>query len=163
MKTVKIIKPTKRFITSVLLLGLAMTLLAGCSSQTVIDTGALADDLYAGVTWKDQLSEIELNKALSVYGISADAVVSGKVYMGTNATAEEIAVLEAADAEQAKDVKAGVEGRIEAQLTSFQSYNAAEVPKLEDPVLETRGNYVILCVCDNHSEAEDIISSWFEK
>lgn len=159
-KTMKIMK---RAIALTMLLGMTVFLLSGCKAEKVIDTGALADDLYSGVTWKDQLDEIDLNRALTVYGISTDSVASGKVYMGTNATAEEIAVLEATDSAQVADIKAGVEARVEAQLNSFQSYNAAEVPKLENPVIQTRGNYVILCICDNNSEAEEIINNCFTK
>ncbi len=149
-----------KFATVAVVLGLVICILAGCGTDTAvsIDTGILADDLYSGVTWKDQLGEIELNKALSLYGISPDAVASGKVYMGTNATAEEIAVLEAASADQVTVIQEGMEARVEAQLASFQSYNAQEVPKLENPVLETKGNYVILCVCDDKAEAEKIIN-----
>lgn len=145
------------------ILSLMVVLLTGCGGNEVktIDTAALADDLYSGVTWKDQLGEIELNKALTLYGISADTVVNGKVYMGTNATAEEIAVLEAASAEQVSELEAGVEARVAAQLTSFQSYNAAEVTKLENPLIQTKGNYVILCICDDKSEAEAIVEACF--
>lgn len=145
------------------ILSLMVVLLTGCGGNEAktIDTAALADDLYSGVTWKDQLGEIDLNKALTLYGISADTVVNGKVYMGTNATAEEIAVLEAASAEQVSELEAGVEARVEAQLTSFQSYNAAEVTKLENPLIQTKGNYVILCICDDKSEAEAIVEACF--
>lgn len=153
----------KKILKLTMILTFAVILLAGCSGadNKVIDTVALADDLYSGVTWKDQLGEIDLNKALTLYGISSDAVVSGKVYMGTNATAEEIAVLEAASADQVTVLKDGVEARVEAQLASFQSYNAAEVPKLENPVIVTKGNYVILCICDNNTEAQEIIDACF--
>lgn len=153
----------KKILKLTMILTFAVILLAGCSGadNKVIDTAALADDLYSGVTWKDQLGEIDLNKALTLYGISSDAVASGKVYMGTNATAEEIAVLEAASADQVTVLKDGVEARVEAQLASFQSYNAAEVPKLENPVIVTKGNYVILCICDNNTEAQEIIDACF--
>lgn len=153
----------KMWIKLAAVIGLTVCMLTGCGADTTktIDTGALADDLQAGVTWKDQLSEIELSKALNLYGISEDAVASGKVYMGTNATAEEVAVLEATSADQVEEVEAGIQARVAAQLTSFESYNAAEVPKLEDPVIVTKGNYVILCVCDDTKEAQDIIDNCF--
>lgn len=158
-----IIKRKLAALTAVLVL--AAGVLSGCggTAAVTIDTGALADDLCSGVSWKDQLGEIELDKALSLYGIQADAVASGKVYMGTNATAEEIAVLEAASADQVAAIQNGLEARVEAQLASFQSYNAEEVPKLENPVLQTKGNYVILCVCDNKAEAEKIIDESISK
>lgn len=144
-------------------LSLLALVLTGCGNQTTVtvDTAALADRLCSEVTWNDQLGEVELSKALGVYGIQEDAVASGKVYMGTNATAEEIAVLEAVSEDRVADLEAGVQARVEAQLESFESYNAAEVPKLENPLIETRGNYVILCVCDDTAEAEAVIEASF--
>ncbi|MCM1495210.1 MAG: DUF4358 domain-containing protein [Bacteroides sp.] len=155
----------KKLMKIIAVLSCAVVLLTGCGGTEVkaIDTAGLADDLYSGVTWKDQLGEVDLSKALTVYGISTEAVSTGKVYMGTNATAEEIAVLEAASPEQVAAVEAGIKARVEAQLASFQSYNAAEVVKLENPLIQTKGNYVILCVCDDKSEAESIVDACFEK
>lgn len=155
----------KKLMGIISVLGLAILMLAGCGGkeEKTIDPAALADDLYSGVTWKDQLGEVELNKALTVYGISSDAVSTGKVYMGTNATAEEIAVFEASSPEQAAVIEEGVKSRVEAQLTSFQSYNAAEVVKLENPLIQTKGSYVILCVCDDKAEAEAIVNACFSE
>ncbi len=153
----------KKLLGFVAVVGLTMACLTGCGASQVktIDTAALADDLYGGVTWNDQLGEIELNKALTLYGIGSDSVASGKVYMGTNATAEEVAVLEAASADQVAAIEDGIEARIDAQLASFQSYNAEEVPKLESAYVETKGNYVIFCVCDDASEAQSIVDACF--
>lgn len=153
----------KKLMKIIAVLSCTVVLLAGCGGNEAItiDTAGLADDLYSGVTWKDQLGEVDLNKALTVYGINTEAVSSGKVYMGTNATAEEIAVLEAASPEQTSVIEEGIKSRVEAQLTSFQSYNAAEVVKLENPLIQIKGNYVILCVCDDKSEAEAIVDACF--
>lgn len=153
----------KKLMKIIAVLSCTILLLTGCGGNEVktIDTAGLADDLYSGVTWKDQLGEVDLNKALTVYGISTEAVSTGKVYMGTNATAEEIAILEAASPEQTSVIEEGIKSRVEAQLASFQSYNAAEVVKLENPLIQTRGNYVILCVCDDKSEAEAIVEACF--
>lgn len=140
-------------------------MLSGCggSANVTIDTGVLADDIYAGVTWQDQIGEVDLDKALNLYGISSDAVASGKVYISTNATAEEIAVLEASSADDTavNELKTWIEGRVESQKASFESYNAAEVPKLENALIYVNGKYVILVVCDDVSEAEAIIDDAF--
>lgn len=155
----------KKLMKIIAVLSFAIVLLTGCGGNEVktINTAGLADDLYSGVIWKDQLGEVELSKALTVYGISAETVSSGKVYMGTNATAEEIAVLEAASQEQAAVIEESIKNRVAAQLTSFQSYNPAEVVKLENPLIQTKGNYIILCVCDDKSEAEAIVEACFEE
>ena len=57
-------------------------------------------------------------------------------------------------------IKTAVQNRVAAQLQSFQSYNANEVPKLENPVIETAGNCVILCVSDDKGEAEAVIDTY---
>lgn len=144
-------------------IGMSISLLSGCGAAGVktIVPADLATDLYEGVAWKDQLSEVDLNKALTLYGIDSSAVSAGSVYMGTNATAEEVAVLEAASADDVATVEDGVNARVEAQLASFQSYNAEEVPKLENPYIVTKGNYVILCVCDDTTQAEQIVEDCF--
>lgn len=137
--------------------------LAGCgnsNSDIDIDPVALADDMKASVTFQDQLSEVELDKVLSLYGIDSGIVDSGKAYLSTNATAEEIAVIKAKTAEDVDTVKTAVQNRVASQLQSFESYNANEVPKLENPVIETAGTCVILCVCDDKGEAEAVIDSY---
>lgn len=153
----------KRLVGILLVCCMAIGMLAGCGSSTevVIDTEALADNIYAGVTWQDQIGEVSLSKALSLYGISSDSVVSGKVYISTNATAEEIAVLEASSSEQADELQEGLEARVEAQKSSFESYNAAEVPKLEQALIYKNGKYVVLVVCDDVSEAQAIVDDAF--
>lgn len=137
--------------------------LAGCGNGNAdvdIDPVALADDMKASVTFQDQLSEVALDKVLALYGIDAEIVDSGKAYLSTNATAEEIAVIKAKTAEDVDTIKTAVQNRVAAQLQSFQSYNANEVPKLENPVIETAGNCVILCVCDDKGEAEAVIDTY---
>lgn len=153
----------KKLLGILLVCTMITAMFTGCngSADVTIDTGKLADDIYAGVTWQDQIGEVDLSKALSLYGISSDAVASGKVYISTNATAEEIAVLEAASSDNVAELKSGLESRVEAQKTSFESYNAAEVPKLEAALITANGNYVILVVCDDVSEAEAIVDDAF--
>lgn len=155
----------KKLLGILLVCTMMVAMLTGCgdSANVTIDTGGLADDIYAGVTWQDQIGEVDLDKALSLYGISSDAVVSGKVYISTNATAEEIAVLEVSseDNDIVNEVKTRVEGRVESQKASFESYNAAEVPKLENALIYVKGRYVILVVCDDVSQAEAIIDEAF--
>ncbi len=155
----------KKKIAWILMLGcMLIGLLSGCGSSTAvnqIDTAQLADDIYQGVTWKDQISEVNLDKALKLYGISSDVIISGKVYISTNATAEEIAVFEVATEDQVSTVQTAVEDRVASQKASFESYNAEEVPKLNAPLIVTKGQYVILVVCDTTSEAKTVIDNAF--
>lgn len=150
-------------------LGLAVIMmmgLAGCGSKqtdVVIDPVALADDMKASVTFQDQLSEVEMDKVLTLYGIDAGLVDTGKAYLSTNATAEEIAVIKAKTADDAETILTAVQNRVASQLQSFESYNANEVPKLENPFVEMVGDCVILCVCDDTQEAQAVLDSYTSK
>ena len=153
----------KRLFVVIMVCCVLVGMLAGCSGSAdyQIDTAKLADDIYAGVTWKDQIGEVNLAKALNLYGISVDDIASGKVYISTNATAEEIAVLEVVSTDQVSTEETAVKDRVASQKSSFESYNAEEVPKLENPLIVTKGQYVILVVCDNTSEAKTVVDNAF--
>lgn len=152
-----------------LVMGLAAVMmmgLAGCGgsqADVTVDPVALADDMKTAVTFQDQLSEVEISKVLTLYGIDSEIVDSGKAYLSTNATAEEIAVIQAKSSEDAVTVQTAVQNRVASQLQSFESYNANEVPKLENPFIETVGNCVILCVCDDKAEAQAVLDDYLSK
>ena len=79
------------------------------------------------------------------------------MYVGTGATAEEVAVIEGTDESGVEAIKKQVDERLAGQLEDYGDYKPAEVPKLENPMLETRGNFVILCVSGDNGTAEAIV------
>ena len=121
------------------------------------DAVALADSLAGTVHFVDQMTPLELDAAVNVYGIDSAAVSAGKAYVSTGATAEEIAVFTAADAGQVETVRAALEKRVEDQKAAYTNYQPQEMTKLSDPVIETRGDTVILCVSDDNSAALSVI------
>ena len=145
---------------------LAGTVLLACAScanrdeaqsSAPIDAVALADSLAGTVPFVDQMTPLELDAAVNVYGIDSAAVSAGKAYVSTGATAEEIAVFTAADAGQVETVRAALEKRVEDQKVAYTNYQPQEMTKLSDPVIETRGDTVILCVSDDNSAALSVI------
>lgn len=122
---------------------------------------ALADSLSKGIPFQDQLTAMDGEKAREVYLLDADAVTEGKVYVSIGATAEEIAVWYAASPEKVDIVKKALEERIDYQRTGFEDYNAQELTKLKNPVLEVKGQYVILCISDDNEKAKSIIDKAF--
>ena len=51
----------------------------------------------------------------------------------------------------------GTEKRVEDQKVAYTNYQPQEMTKLSDPVIETRGDTVILCVSDDNSAALSVI------
>ena len=117
----------------------------------------IADKLHSEITYVDSLNELSPEMIEKIYGISADKYTSGKVYVGGVSTAEEIACFDAADEAAAAAIKTACDERIAAQIKSVESYNPDELPKLQNPVLVTRGNSVFMCLSNDNDKAKEII------
>ena len=141
-------------------LALSLAACGGGQSQTAdvtIDVAALADSLHDGLTFQDQLTALDGVAAMGIYGLDSTTVSQIKVYVSTGATAEEIAVMETAGGDAVDTARAAAEKRVEDQKAAFENYQPKEMTKLGDPLIETRGKYVILCLSDANDAALAII------
>ncbi len=126
------------------------------------DPITVADSIVAGEYFSDDLQPIEDNVVADMYGIDFEMVASSKVYFGTNATPEEVAVFTAVDAASAETIKEAVLQRVSDQITAFRDYMPDQVIKLENAIVLTSENNVILCVADDKDAAESAINSILE-
>jgi hypothetical protein len=143
----------------------AVFALPGCSSRSdddiVLNVQECADKLLETIAFKDTLTEINEQAITTIYHIAAEDVLEKKVYVSTGATAEEIAVFEAIDHDAAKRVEAAVWQRVDKQKVGFRDYLPKELPKLKDPIVLVKGNYVIFCVSDHKEEVEAELKKLF--
>ena len=121
-----------------------------------------ADKLSQEVSFQDQLTSLDQDAALKLYDLTADDVQAVALYVGTGATAEEISVWQGKDANAAKNIQNAVNTRIENQKESFVDYNPEEMPKLENPIVVAKGNYVVLCLSGDNDNAKKVIDSCFQ-
>ena len=130
-----------------LLMGLLL-ILAGCGKGEVkdVDPSVLADTLKNAITFQDDLEAVD----------EAD-FEAFKVYTGTGATAEEIAVFKAKDEQAADRLYQAMQARVESQKTAFLNYNPNEMKKLQDPLIRKKGVTVVLCVSDDTPAAEKAV------
>ena len=153
------------------ILGIA-GMLAGCGTTVggngdskealKINVTDMANELKNGLTFEDSLSELDTNVALTYYGIDADKVKKSVVVVSTGATAEEIAVFEAADQSSADAVKSACEDRKAKQTTSYADYKPSETSRLDKAIIKEDGNYVVYCVTDDTDKANEIIDKYFK-
>ena len=146
------------------ILGIA-GMLAGCGTTVggngdskealKINVTDMANELKNGLTFEDSLSELDTNVALTYYGIDADKVKNSVVVVSTGATAEEIAVFEAADQSSADAVKSACEDR-------NADYKPSETSRLDKAIIKEDGNYVVYCVTDDTDKANEIIDKYFK-
>ena len=136
--------------------------LAGCSkNEAALDVQKAADELKAGVTFQDELAAPGASVFETLYDIQEGDAANHAVYVSSGATAEEIAVIEAKDANAAARVKTAVEQRIADLKEGFENYVPGEMTKLNNPVIEVKGKYVLLCICDKPDEARKVIGKLF--
>ena len=125
---------------------ISLCLLWGCSNQesVVIDLGSLGKQMQEEIAFDDELNLLGTDMIPALYGI--DNAVEAYVYMGSQATAEEIALFKFANAEDASAGKATLEDHLEKQKQDYANYIPEEVARIEKAVLRQEGNYVLLCV-----------------
>lgn len=146
------------------LAALLLGTLAGCSSnesQVAVDIEpeAAAQTILEGVTFRDTLVKAEGGAAENYYRLD-DSIAEYAIYIsGSGGTAEEIAVLKAADSGKVADVKAIAERRVENLKLQFENYVPEEMVKLGDPVLVTKGDTVILVLADDSAAAKKVVES----
>ena len=129
----------------------------GCSraaEDITLNVEECAVILREKIAFQDTLAAIDDEMIAAIYRIAPEDVVEQQVYVSTGATAEEIAVFEAADAEAAQRIETAVWQRVADQKTSFADYLPAELPKLEDPFIFVKGRYVVFCVSDHNEEVK---------
>lgn len=136
-------------------------LFAGCGKENVtIDVAGLADELKNTIPFSDSLEEMSEVAFQLKYDIDEADIVSKKIYVGSGATAEEIAVFEAKDEEAAKRILSAVDLHVEEQIHEYTNYNPDELKKLNDSVKMQKGKYVILCVSDHSETARACINKY---
>lgn len=151
--------------------GLLLMLLAvimaisGCGKSgddVTLNVKECADTLQRTIAFQDTLTAVDDKMIAAIYQISAEDVVQQQVVVSTGATAEEIAVFEAVDAEAAQRIETAVLQRVADQKASFEDYLPAELPKLTDPFILVKGKYVILCVSDHNEEVKRELNKLFK-
>ncbi len=143
----------------------ACAVLASCGTESEnvqVDINALAEALDTGITYQDPLEKLDDDMVGMLY--SVDGLVDASVvYMGSGATAEEIAVFDCVDADTAKNkVKPIVEDHVKSQIEAFENYVPEEVSKLNEAVVRQTGEYVVLSVSNDPDGANKILDEYLK-
>lgn len=132
----------------------------GSSTKTVtVDTSALASALLETVT-SDTLSSVATEILPDTYGFDDSAVESAVAYASSGATACEIVVIQSKDSKNTSAIEEKLQSRVDERAELYASYNAGEVEKLDNAIIESTGTYTVLCVCDDTDQANDILKEY---
>lgn len=112
-------------------------------TQTIADSGAFSDELDA----------LDCDTAWSLYkleqaGLTRDQLTDCSILRSAGATCEEVAVLLFADSDAAQSAKAAVQDYVQSQIDANTDYRPAEIPKLENALVEQKGASLLLVVAN---------------
>ena len=123
-----------------------------------LDMQKLAQELINSQIFEDSLSKIDRESIIKKYDFNNEKIKDINSYVGTGATAEEILIIELLDKNDIDATKKIIQEKIAERKIDFQNYLPKEVFKLENYNLESKGNYIILCISNNYDKANEIIN-----
>lgn len=137
-------------------------ILSGCGKDAgkAIDFQSFCADMLAGGAFTEELISVDTELGCAQYAINPADCRQAMLYLSSGATAEELALFEAVDADSLERIKDAVNNRLRLQTDSFESYQPSEVPKLDKAIVFTRGNYIILIVADDYESANKVLKKY---
>ena len=135
---------------------LLFLMLAACGGKTAsVDIKTLPESILEQVTFEDELVELDQGAIENFYTLPDG--VTARVFLGSGATSEEIAVFEAEDEAGAEAMLENAKTHISERITSFENYLPEQVQTLEDAIVEQIGNCVVVCVTKDIDTARSVI------
>lgn len=137
---------------------LCLMLFACGKTETQLNVTETAKALVEQGVFEDTMSETQSNIfEMLYYGVDSSTVEELAFYMSTGATAEEVMVARCVTEEAAETLEAIAKERVTYLKSSFENYVPKELTKLENPVLQREGRYVILCISADDQTAKNIL------
>ena len=149
---------------------LTLTLLTGCAGSSAAAESPIAMS-------PEQAAEILLNEsglgdlstmtllpshlAENFYSFG-DGIAEFAIYTdGSGATAREVAVLKVTHSQYVRAARETLETRIRALAREFENYRPSEMAKINNPIVEVRGNLIFMVLTDSPAEARSAIDTNF--
>ena len=141
------------------------------SSSADTSASAEAVSLSAEESAEQLLSQVEANAdleksefpliTLEKYDVDTSGVSDICWYVGSGASADELAVIVCADSETLASVKAAINSRIEYLRDGYSDYGPDQVPKIDSALVAEYGNTVVYCICEDSAAAKTAADSIF--
>lgn len=111
----------------------------------------------------DDISKLKNDQISKYYGIPMDIINTSVVYKSQSATEiNEIAVFKISDNGSSQIVKTAIDGRLSECRSAYAALNDKESQKIENCLVESSGEYIILVICDDTLSAGEAISEFYQ-
>ena len=146
-----------------LLLGLSACAKGGDNdAPPLYGTYHVAGLVEAGA-FSEELEELDGDTAfmlykLADYDLEREDLKDCAVQRSAGATCEEAAVLVFTSADKAKTAKGALEDYVQGQIEANTDYRPAEIPKLEEALVDVRGETLLLAVANDREAVEQTLN-----
>lgn len=113
--------------------------------------------------FSEELEELDGDTAfmlykLADYELEREDLKDCAVLRSAGATCEEAAVLVFTSADKAKTAKGALEDYVQGQIEANTDYRPAEIPKLEEALVDVRGETLLLAVANDREAVEQTLN-----
>lgn len=139
-----------------------------CGQKQVQETGytpAFLDTVCEQGVFSEPLEPLDTDTAfelyhLAEYGFVREDFSACAALRSSGATCEEGAVLVLAQREgKTRELKQAMKDYLQRQIRDNESYRPAEIPKLQDAILDVQGDSLLLLVCADMDAARTALES----
>ncbi|MDE6897995.1 MAG: DUF4358 domain-containing protein [Lawsonibacter sp.] len=113
--------------------------------------------------FSEELEELDGDTAfmlykLADYDLEREDLKDCAVQRSAGATCEEAAVLVFTSADKAKTAKGALEDYVQGQIEANTDYRPAEIPKLEEALVDVRGETLLLAVANDRDAVDQTLN-----
>ena len=127
-----------------------------------IDINELATKIMKTGAFTDDLAKIDSEMIKDDYGFTNEEIKEIVSYQGSGATSEEIVILQVNDKSNLNSVKKKINTRLTERKEAFESYLPEEVFKIDNNILEVKGNYIIMCISNDSNKVNEAINNYIK-
>ena len=152
----------KKLLSLTLALALVLGLTACGGKKENYKTGDVQAMVKAGA-FSEELEELDGDTAFALYkladaGLEREDLKDCAVQRSAGATCEEAAVLVFTSADKAKTAKGALEDYVQGQIEANTDYRPAEIPKLEEALVDVRGETLLLAVANDRDAVDQTLN-----
>lgn len=140
---------------------LALILLTGCNKPKTKDIpiSSVLEGIKVVAEFENtQTGDLTNQKTAAQYGIDPSSVSEGYVYYSTNPeTADEVIIVKAASQNEVENIEKALSGELAAKTEAWKK-NEAESQKIENHVMRTIGDCVLLAIGERAQEIDQVFN-----
>ena len=122
-----------------------------------IDVPTLAQTLASSCAFSEELMSNDVYLKNHMYGFGVEDFAAYAAYVPVSITPEEVFVFEMKTEEEAQALVGKLGDYVAYQISQYSDYAAAQVPKLDKPVIVTKGCVVVYVISEDNAAAAEVV------